>query len=280
MNARALFLIVAAFVLGAVAAGSIGVRVIREVRTDEEATSLPTTSTTVQPPSPTTYQVDANETLIASTALVPTVLEITATEVAIGYDLTTLAPYGELEPIEFFSGFGQTTVIEFADIDHVYPRAWVLETTKGTFPGGPANPTVRVARFDVDEEIAAEDILGARVTDARVPFPIRLPFTLSETEPRATITPGVTVELLNVSDQGSSFIVQVAIATEDPDTEFFFVRGDGPGWRSAFFEAEGRPRVNLTWVGGDLPTDIPLLAEGTVLSGLDGDHVVSLDGVR
>ena len=280
MNARSLFLIVAAFVLGAVAAGSIGVRVIREVRTDEEATSLPTTSTTIQPPSPATFQVDANETLIASTALVPTALEITATEVAIAYDLTTMAPYGGLEPIEFFAGFGQTTVIEFADLDHVYPRAWVLETTKGTFPGGPANIGTRVARFPIDEAIAADDVIGARITDARVPFPLLVPFTLSEAEPRAAITPGVTVELLNVSDQGSSFIVQVAITAEDHDAEFFFVRGDGPGWRSAFFEAEGRPRVNLTWVGGDLPVDIPLLAEGTVFSGLDGDHVVSLDGIR
>jgi hypothetical protein len=280
VTARTLFLIVAAFVLGAVAAGSIGVRVIREVRTAEDATSLPTTSTTVEPPPQVTYQIDPHETLIASTALVPTALEITATEVAIGYDLTTLAPYGDLEPIEFFSGFGQTTVVEFADIDHVYPRTWVLETTKGTFPGGPANPSVRVARFAVDEEITAEDVLGARITEARAPFPLRVPFNLSEAEPRATITPGVTVELLNVSDQGSSFIVQVAILTEDPDVESFFVRGDGPGWRSAFFEAEGRPRVNLTWVGGDLPTDIPLLADGTVLRSLDGDHVVSLDGLR
>ena len=280
MNPRALFLIVAAFLLGAVAAGSIGVRVIREVRTAEDATSLPTTSIAAQPPPPATYQVDAHETLIGSTALVPTSLEITATEVAIGYDLTTMAPYGDLEPIESFAGFGRTTVIEFADLDHVYPRAWVLETTKGTFPGGPVNSTVRVARFTVDEQITAEDVLGARITDARVPFPLRVPFTLSEAQPRADITPGVTVELLNVSDQGSSFIVQIGIVTEDHDIESFFVRGDGPGWRSAFFEAEGRPRVNLTWVGGDLPADIPLLAVGTVLSGVDGDHVVSLDGIR
>jgi hypothetical protein len=58
------------------------------------------------------------------------------------------------------------------------------------------------------------------------------------------------------------------------------VEGYGPGWRSAFFEAEGRPRVNLTWMSDTVPDQISLRAVGTIWVPLEGTHPVSLEGLR
>jgi hypothetical protein len=280
VNIRGILLVIVAFMLGALAAGGIGVRVIREVDTAEDATSLPqgsTTTTTVSVPN--VYQIDPDETLISSTALVPSSIEASGTDLAIGYDLVTLAPHAGIDPIEFVGGFGVITVIENEDLDHVYPRSWVVETANEVFEGGPANESTRVARFDVDEGFSISEIVDVRITEALAPFPVRAPFTLSEAEPTAEVAPGVTMELLNISDQGSTVIVQIGINLDSEEAGFFVI-GDGPGWRSAFFEAEGRPRVNLTWVGGDLPEDIPLFAQGAVLVPIEGEFSVSLEGLR
>lgn len=280
MNIRGVLLVVVAFAVGALAAGSIGVRVIREVGTTDDASSLPPQNTTTLPPvEQSTFQVDPNETIIASVALVPSSIEASGTNLGIGYELVTLAPHAGVPPIEFVGGFGVLTTIDVADIDHIYPKAWVVETPNDEFAGGPANTTTRVARFDVDEGFSISEITGVRITEALAPFPVTVPFTLSQADPTAEIAPGVTVELLNVSEQGTSSIVQVAIIIDDPERAGFFVSGDGPGWRSAFFEAEGRPRVNLTWVGGPLPSDIPLVATGSILVPIEGDFVVSLEGL-
>ena len=280
MNTRGILLVVVAFVVGALAAGGIGVRVIREVNTTEDATSLPPqNTTTLALAEPATFQVDRNETVIASVSLVPSSIEAAGADLAIGYDLVTLAPYGGLPPIEFVSGFGVVTTIDLADIDHIYPKQWVVETVNEQFEGGPANATTRVARFDVDEGFSLSEITQVRITEALAPFPVTASFTLSQNDPTVEVAEGVTMELLNVSNQGTSSIVQVGITIDDPERAAFFVSGEGPGWRSAFFEAEGRPRVNLTWVGGDLPSDIPLVASGTIFVPVEGDFVVPLDGL-
>ena len=280
MKIRSVVLIVVGFLLGALAAGSIGVRVIREVGTEEEATSLPPSqSTTTLAPAVVTYQVDPNETIISSTSLIPTAVEAADGSLGILYELESLAPRAGLPPIEFFAGFGVITTIEPDAFDHVYPRQWVVTTAQGSFEGGPANVASRAARFDVGEDFTIGAVERVVVTEAFAPYPAEVPFELSASEPRASVAPGVSMELLDVSDLGSTTIVQVGIDIDDPELAGFFVRGDGPGWRSAFFEAEGRPRVNLTWVGGPLPDPIPLLALGTLMVPLDGTFEVSLDGL-
>jgi hypothetical protein len=277
---RAILLIVVAFALGAFAAGSIGVRVIREVRTAEDATSLPpSVTTTSQPRAPVTFQVSPTETIIGSAALVPSTLESSGSNVAIRYDLVTLAPHAGVEPLPVGGG-GVVTVIDNGDLDHVYPRVWSLETVQGTFPGGPANPTARVARFDVEEGISLSDITAVRITDAVALFPLAVPFTLSQDEPSLEVAEGVTVELLNVSDQGSSTIVQVGVSIDPAVVDSVFIGGAGPGWRSAVREAEGRLRFNLTWVAGEIPADIPLVMEAVVWVPLPGEFAVSLEGLR
>jgi hypothetical protein len=277
---RAILLIVVAFALGAFAAGSVGVRVIREVRTAEDATSLsPSVTTTTQPPAPVTFQVSATETIIGSAALVPSSLETSGSSVAIGYDLVTLAPHAGVESWTVFIG-GSVTGTEIGDLDHVYPRGWSIETERGTFPGGPANPTTRVARFDVEEGFLLSDITGVRITDAVALFPLTVPFTLSQDEPRLEIAEGVTVELLNVSDQGTSTIVQVGVSFDPLMYDSVFIGGDDPGWSSAVREAEGRHRFNLTWFGGGIPADIPLVMDAAAWVPLSGEFTVSLEGLR
>ncbi len=280
MKPRAVLLIVVAFALGAFAAGSVGVRVIREVRTAEDATSLPpsVTSTTL-PPAPAEFQVSPTETIIGSAALVPSALESSGSTVAIAYDLVTLAPHAGVEPVPEVGG-GVVTEIDNEDLDHVYPRGWSIETEGGTIQGGPANPTTRVARFDVEEGFSLDDITGVRVIDAVALFPLTVPFTISRDEPRLEVVEGVTVELINVSDQETSTIVQVGVTIDPSLVDSVFIDGDGPGWRSAVREAEGRLRFNLTWVEGAIPADIPLVMEAVVWVRLPGEFVVSLEGLR
>lgn len=281
MNTRAVALSVVAFALGALAAGSIGVRVIEEVRTTEDATSLPPSaisSTTTAPPQ--TYQVAENETLIASTALVPASLQVSGSGLALEYGLVTLSPHEGVPPIRFFGGFGVETVIPNEDLDHVYPRSWVLTTTGGeSIEGGPANSGTRVARFDVGDGFSLSEVESVEVTEALAPFPVQQVFTLSESEPEEQVVDGVTVKLLNISEQGETTIVQVELEIDEPEDFHAFVAGEGPGWRSAVFEAEGRPRVTLTWVGGDLPDEIPLRLLGSIWVSVVGEFDVSLEGL-
>ena len=279
MKPRSILLVVAAFLLGAVAAGSIGVRVIREVRTDEDATSLPPASTTSTTTAPAvTYQVDPAETLIGSTALVPLGIEASGSAgLAISYDLVVLAPYARVGGVTTFVPGTGFTVVEIPEANHIYPRRWELETTGGVFEGGPSSFDLRIARFDVDDGFSLSEITGVRVVEALTPFPLEVPFTLSADDPVVEVVPGVDVELLNVSDQGSSFIVQVAIDGSDPELTDVFVRGDGPGWRSAVSEAEGRPRVNLTFVDGELPDPIPLVASVTLWVEVPGAFDVDVE---
>lgn len=280
MSVRLITLTIVGFILGAFAAGGIGVRVIREVRTAEDATSLPAENIAPADTGAATYHVDPNETLIAAAALVPSSMSAEDGAITISYELMSLAPSMGVEPMVEFLGFTSVETIPNADLDHVYPRRWVIETPGGPVEGGPGNESARVALFETDRALATEDIESVRIIEAVVPFSFVVPVELSTGSPMVDVLPGVSVELLNVSDQGSTTIIQVAIDVLDEAATHVFVAGEGPGWRSAVFEAEGRPRVNLTWAGGSVPSDIPLLVSGTAWVNIEGPFVVSLDGVR
>jgi hypothetical protein len=254
--------------------------VIREVRTAEDATSLPAENIAPADTGAPTYQVDPNETLIAAAALVPSSMSAEDGAITISYELMSLAPSMGVEPMVEFLGFTSVETIPNEDLDHVYPRRWVIDTPGGPVEGGPGNESARVALFETDRTLATEDIESVRLIEAVAPFPFIVPVELSTGSPMVDVLPGVSVELLNVSDQGSTTIIQVAIDVLDEAATHVFVAGEGPGWRSAVFEAEGRPRVNLTWAGGSVPSDIPLLVSGTAWVNIEGLFVVSLDGVR
>lgn len=261
MNGRTITLTIVGFLIGVLAAAGIGVRVIDEVRTTDDATSLPpeNVSSTTLPLN--RYFVAPGETLIASTAVVPKSVVMSGTGLAIEYDLVSLAPVEGLPPM-VFSSFGNTQETENSDLPVIFPRKWVLTTESQTFEGGPAHPDVRTARFELPEGVITRDVVSIEIVDPLVVASLDTHFELSEQSRVATIVDGVQARLLNISAQGDSTIVQIELVAEDPIDLAFGVEGVGAGWRSAFFEAEGRPRINLTWVGPDLPEIMVFRAHG------------------
>ena len=272
MRARAVSLTIVAFLLGALAAGGIGVRVIREVKTADDATSLPPSNIASDDESGSGYFVDPSETLIVSTALVPRSVAADDGRVAIAYDLVSLAPQLGLLPPEL------DVVVADGEIDSIYPKTWVVETTGGPVEGGQANVRATTARFDVGPDFSADDIESVRVTEAYAPFPFAVEFSLSELEPVTDIGFGITVELLDVVDQGSATIVRVAVEPGDMELAGLVVVGAGPGWTSTGTSGESGRVVMLTWVGGPLPGEIPLRTEGGVWLPIAGEFDVSLVG--
>jgi len=269
VTARAVSLTIVAFLLGALAAGGIGVRVIREVKTADDATSLPPSN--IAPEAGPGYHVDPDETLIASTALVPRSIAVGDGRVTISYELISLAPQQRLLPPELD--------VAVADApETVYPKTWVIETAGGSLEGGPENVGATTARFDVDAVFSVDDIESVRVTEALAPFPIDVGFTLSESEPVADIGFGITVELLDVVEQGSATIVRVAVESGDTELANLSIVGAGPGWRSSDVSGDGGRVMVLTWVGGPLPDEIPLRTSGGAWLLIDGEFDVSLVG--
>ncbi len=276
VNGRTIALTVIGFLIGVLAAGGIGVRVIEEVRTTDDATSLPpeNVSTTSLPPSE--YFVEPDETLIASTALVPASVVTSGTGLAIEYDLVSLAPTEGLPPI-LINSFRSTREIPNEDLPVIFPRTWVLSTESEKFEGGPANPNVRIARFELPDGVGPGDVVSVEIVDPLMITSLDTHFELSQQAPTVTIVDGVQAHLLNISAQGDSTIVQIELIAEDAIGLAFGVEGVGAGWRSARFEAEGRPRVNLTWVGGDLPEVMTFRAHGDQWVEIPGSYPVSIE---
>jgi len=276
VNGKTIALTIVAFLIGVLAAGGIGVRVIEEVRTTDDATSLPpeNVATTTLPPSE--YFVDPDETLIASTALVPTSVVSSGTGLAIEYDLISIAPTEGLPPI-FVRSFRNTREIHNEELAGIFPETWVVATESDRFEGGPANADVRIARFELPEGVDASDVVSVEIIDPLIKASLDTHFELSQQSPTAEIVDGVQAHLLNISDQGDSVIVQIELVAEDSSDITFFVEGAGAGWRSANFSAEGRPSVNLTWVGDDLPEVMTFRAHGVQWIEIPGSYPVSVE---
>lgn len=279
VNGRTIALTIIGFLIGVLAAGSIGVRVIEEVRTTDDATSLPPENVATTTLPPREYFVDPAETLIASTAVVPLSVVASGTGFAIEYDLVSLAPTAGLPPI-IFSTFGNTQEVTNDELPVIFPRNWVLTTESQRFEGGPANPGVRTARFDLPDGVGASDVVSVAIIDPLMVASLDTHFELSQEAPLAVIVDGVQARLLNISAQSDSTIVQIELIAEDPIDLTFGVNGVGAGWRSAFFEAEGRPRVNLTWVGGDLPDVMTFRAHGDQWVEIPGSYPVLVEASR
>jgi hypothetical protein len=276
VNGKTIALTIVGFLIGVLAAGSIGVRVIDEVRTTDDATSLPPENVATTTLPPTEYFVDPGETLIASTALVPTSVVSSGTGLAIEYDLVSIAPTEGLPPI-FVRSFRNSREIFNEELAAMFPRNWVVTTELDRFEGGPANADVRVARFELPEGVGASDVVSVEIVNPLIKASLDTHFELSQQTPTAEIVDGVLAHLLNISAQGDSTIVQIELIAEDVIDLTFFVEGVGEGWRSANFEAEGRPRVNLTWVGGDLPEIMTLRAHGNQWVEIPGSYSVLVE---
>jgi len=109
-------------------------------------------------------------------------------------------------------------------------------------------------------------------------FPVEIPFTVGEASPVVDVGLGLTVELLDVGRDGSATTVQLAVEIDDPARTSLFVIGAGPGWLPGSYDTQNGRTVNLTWVGGPLPDEIPLRASGGVWIPIDDESAGSSAG--
>ena len=109
-------------------------------------------------------------------------------------------------------------------------------------------------------------------------FPVEIPFTVGEASAVVDVGLGITVELLDVSEDGSATIVQLAVEIDDPARTSLFVIGAGPGWLPGSYDSQDGRTVNLTWVDGPLPDEIPLRASGGVWISIDDGSAGSSGG--
>jgi hypothetical protein len=255
VTGRTIALTIVGFLVGMLAAGGIGVRVIEEVRAEDDATSLPAENVSSTPPS--------SETLIASSFVVPTAIVGTGSSVGIEYEIFSVAP---------------TASLESAGAPTLYPRSWTLVTEGGTVDGGPADLGAGVALFELPDGTDAGSILGAEIVDPLVAYPLDVLFDLSEESPSAVIAPGVRAQLVSISRGGEATVVQFALIAVDPIDLAFTVEGVGPGWSSGQIPASGST-VELLWVGDELPDVMTFRAAGIEWVQLEGVYPVSLEGL-
>ncbi|MGI9584238.1 MAG: hypothetical protein ACR2N7_01450 [Acidimicrobiia bacterium] len=88
-------------------------------------------------------------------------------------------------------------------------------------------------------------------------------FTLSETNPVVEFHPGHVAELLSVAPLDGETVVTVAVVDAADDARFV-IGGAGPGWLSVR-EVPGTTSYELVWGAADLPSNLQLVALGTVL---------------
>ena len=270
MNARAISLTIVAFLLGALAAGGIGVRVIREVRTDPDATSLPQSNITPDASRAPFYQVDPNETLLASTALVPESIDIEDETLRITYDLISLAPQAG-------AGSGATTS---TDIAVVYPRTWVVLTRAGAVAEATSALGSRFVQFDVDQGTEVSDIVSVSITEASAPYPIEIPFTLSKSSSVVDLGFGATAELVEVVVDGSTTVVHVVVTSSDERPSDLSISAIDPRWTTTVSSGATGESVTLRWNDGQPPDDIRLRAFGSVMVPIGGEFSVFLDDLQ
>jgi hypothetical protein len=253
VTGRTIALTIVGFLVGMLAAGGIGVRVIEEVRAEDDATSLPAENVSSTPPS--------SETLIASSFVVPTAIVGTGSSVGIEYEIFSVAP---------------TASLESAGAPTLYPRSWTLVTEGGTVDGGPADLGAGVALFELPDGTDAGSILGAEIVDPLVAYPLDVLFDLSEESPSAVIVPGVRTQLVSISRDGEATVVTLELTAVDPIDLAFTVEGVGPGWSFVRVQASGSV-VELLWVGDGAPDVMTFRAAGIEWVELEGVYSVSLE---
>ncbi|GMQ94122.1 MAG: hypothetical protein BMS9Abin12_1606 [Acidimicrobiia bacterium] len=271
MNGRTISLTIVAFLIGALAAAGIGVRVIEEVRADEDAASSPeNVSSTTLPPA--VYYVDPDETLIGSTVLVSNDVRDVNGMLAIEYDLISIAPTGP----DASSGSGKTRAI--------FPREWRIETVGGTISGGPSSRNVTIARFEFPTGVGIDGITSVSIIDPLVAFPFDVTFELSQENASVEILDGVVIELVRTRTEGDGglgyTIVQLAVKEVDSIAMSFTIEGVGPEWLPTSLTNDGHEVGGLPWLGGPIAKVMTFRARGVRWVEFVGSFPVSIDSSK
>jgi hypothetical protein len=220
VSVRLITLTIVGFILGAFAAGGIGVSVIREVRSVDDATSLPAQNLARSDG----FHVAPNETLISSVALVPDAAFFGADGFEVSYVLQSVAPVldvagGDPQPL-------------------LYPKRWLVEAIGGEFEGVLDTPLETSVTFPLMVGGTLDQVDTVRVVEAFVPAPFEKHITVSSATPVTAVMPGVGVELVSETDNGDTTIIEIRVLSDAEITPDVAVSGDGPGWHAASVEGD------------------------------------------
>ena len=259
VSIRLITLTIAGFILGAFAAGGIGVSVIREVRSVDDATSLPAQNIARSDG----YHVAPNETLISSVALVPDAASIGADGFEISYSLDSLAPALDTEPSETYPP--------------LYPKRWIAEAIGGEFEGVLDDPLETVVEFPLMAGGTLDQIDTIRVVEAFIPAPFETWTELSSAMPKTSVLPGVDLELVAETDNGDTTTIEIRVIAAPEAALGVSLAGDGPGWRAATVDGD---TVTLIRENDETNADDYLLVVfGTLWAPVAGEFTVNIGGV-
>ena len=258
MSVRLISLTIVGFILGAFAAGGVGVRVIREVRALDDATSLPAQNIARSDG----YHVDPAETLVSSTALIPTGVTIDDRGLVISYSLSSLAPTLGLEPSET----GQP----------LYPKEWLIEALGGEFEGLVASPSDTTVVFPLLAGGSVDQVDAVKILEAYIPAPFEKRTAVSSDLASVSVMAGVDVELVGETDDGDTTTIEIRIITDPDVIRDVYIVGDGPGWHPATTEGDSVILTREKAGNGDGAAPYLLVVGGTSWTPVDGEFVVDI----
>ena len=256
MSVRLISLTIVGFLLGALAAGGAGVRVIREVRGLDDATSLPAQNIARADG----YHADPGETLISSTALIPKAFAFGDGGLVISYDLKSLAPSFGIE-----ASRGNPPL---------YPRRWLVEAIGGEFEGIQESPLEAVAVFPLMAGGLVDQIDEVRVVEAFIPAPFQAPVAVSVGEPKVLVREGLEIVLVDATSDPDTTTIEIRVIADENVVRDIRVMGDGLGWKGVRVEGEVVTLVREADSGSDAGFD--LIVSGTSWVAADGEFVVDI----
>jgi hypothetical protein len=255
VSVRLVTLTIVGFILGAFAAGGIGVSVIREVRSLDDATSLPQQNIARADG----YHVGPSETLISSVALVPIAATFGDDGFSISYDLMSIAPSLGTEG----SVAGQS----------LYPKRWLIEAIGGEFEGIQESPDEAAVVFPLMSGGSIGQIDTVRVVEAFLPAPFDVQVSVSAAEPQASVIAGVEVLFAGTTTSEGTTTIEVRVVADEDSARDIQVVGNGSGWISAVATGD---TVTLTRASHDAATDFDLVVSGTSWVAIDGEFTVNI----
>lgn len=258
MSIRLITLTIVGFLLGALAAGGVGVRVIREVRALDDATSLPAQNIARDDG----YHTDPTETLISSVALVPVTATFGDDGFSISYEMTSIAPTLGTEDSQ--------------DDQPLYPKRWLVEALGGEFEGIQENANESVAVFPLMVGGSIDQVDAVRVVEAFVPAPFETPVSISGAAPETLVVAGVDLVLVGESDDGDTTTIDVQIVADDGIVRDVQILGDGPGWSESSIAGD---TVTLTRSNDVEAAEFDLIVFGTTWVVIDGEFIVNIGSI-
>lgn len=244
---------------------------------DAPAATLVTTTQAVERSVDTIeYHSAPHETVIGGVAIVPVDAIADDDSYDFTFDAVSLAPQAQSAALA--EAFGEE--LDPVHAASIFPVEWTLMTEDGVIEASISGPGVNVVRFPVEEGFLEESVISVTIDRYLFGAPIDASFTLSLEQPHVDLFPGAAVDLIQVSDHAESSIVRVAVTAPFSTAHGLFVIGEGHGWRSFAGDASGQPEWTLTWVGNDLPADIPLRIVGTAWLEGGGPVAIDIEGIR